>query len=130
MEIALSYRKTTGPGGRGAGPGAVCTRLSDNLLSASTKSHDVTGSELGGKTRIQLEFAPSSNPSLQHLTMVKGSDILLIIVAIIFPPAAAAFITGCSSDLAISVALTILVSTAQTSAKNGADYPGIPPVST
>ena len=28
--------------------------------------------------------------------MVQGSDILLIIVAILFPPAAAAFITGCS----------------------------------
>ncbi|KZS97093.1 UPF0057-domain-containing protein [Sistotremastrum niveocremeum HHB9708] len=40
--------------------------------------------------------------------MVKSSDILLIIVAIIFPPAAAAFITGCSCDLLINILLTIL----------------------
>ncbi|KAF8589165.1 UPF0057-domain-containing protein [Ramaria rubella] len=40
--------------------------------------------------------------------MVKGSDILLIIVAILFPPAAAAFITGCSCDLLINILLTVL----------------------
>ncbi|KDQ60245.1 hypothetical protein JAAARDRAFT_125660 [Jaapia argillacea MUCL 33604] len=40
--------------------------------------------------------------------MVKGSDVLLILVAIIFPPAAAAFITGCSCDLLINICLTIL----------------------
>ncbi|KAJ7853733.1 hypothetical protein B0H13DRAFT_2082363 [Mycena leptocephala] len=40
--------------------------------------------------------------------MVKGSDVLLIIVAILFPPAAAAFITGCSCDLLINILLTIL----------------------
>jgi uncharacterized membrane protein YqaE (UPF0057 family) len=34
---------------------------------------------------------------------VRGSDILLIIVAILFPPAAAAFITGCSCDLLINI---------------------------
>ncbi|KAJ7143329.1 hypothetical protein C8R43DRAFT_1015110 [Mycena crocata] len=40
--------------------------------------------------------------------MVKGSDVLLIFVAILFPPAAAAFITGCSCDLLINILLTIL----------------------
>ncbi|KAL5498783.1 hypothetical protein ACEPAH_2138 [Sanghuangporus vaninii] len=40
--------------------------------------------------------------------MVRGSDVLLILVAILFPPAAAAFITGCSCDLLINVLLTIL----------------------
>jgi len=39
---------------------------------------------------------------------MRGSDILLIIVAILFPPAAAAFIAGCSCDLLINIALTIL----------------------
>jgi len=39
---------------------------------------------------------------------VRGSDVLLIIVAILFPPAAAAFITGCSCDLLINILLTIL----------------------
>ncbi|KAL1744281.1 hypothetical protein HDZ31DRAFT_39081 [Schizophyllum fasciatum] len=39
---------------------------------------------------------------------VKGSDVLLIIVAILFPPAAAAFITGCSCDLLINILLTVL----------------------
>ncbi|KIO31849.1 hypothetical protein M407DRAFT_241611 [Tulasnella calospora MUT 4182] len=39
---------------------------------------------------------------------VKGSDVLLIIVAILFPPAAAAFITGCSCDLIINILLTML----------------------
>ncbi|PWN91245.1 UPF0057-domain-containing protein [Acaromyces ingoldii] len=40
--------------------------------------------------------------------MVKGSDILLILVAILFPPAAAAIVTGCSCDLLINILLTIL----------------------
>ncbi|KAJ7190228.1 hypothetical protein GGX14DRAFT_606281, partial [Mycena pura] len=40
--------------------------------------------------------------------MVKGSDVLLIFVAILFPPVAAAFITGCSCDLLINILLTIL----------------------
>ncbi|KAJ6631216.1 hypothetical protein B0H10DRAFT_1773696 [Mycena sp. CBHHK59/15] len=39
--------------------------------------------------------------------MVKGSDVLLILVAILFPPAAAGFITGCSCDLLINILLTI-----------------------
>ncbi|KAG8219566.1 hypothetical protein J3R82DRAFT_517 [Butyriboletus roseoflavus] len=41
--------------------------------------------------------------------MVRASDILLIIVGIIFPPAAAAFITGCSCDLLINICLTIYI---------------------
>ncbi|PWN23104.1 hypothetical protein BCV69DRAFT_245017 [Microstroma glucosiphilum] len=40
--------------------------------------------------------------------MVKSSDVLLIVVAILFPPAAAAFITGCSCDLLINILLTVL----------------------
>ncbi|KAJ6590518.1 hypothetical protein DFH09DRAFT_1245020 [Mycena vulgaris] len=40
--------------------------------------------------------------------MVKGSDVLLIFVAILFPPAAAAFIAGCSCDLLINILLTVL----------------------
>ncbi|CAO1620109.1 unnamed protein product [Jaminaea pallidilutea] len=40
--------------------------------------------------------------------MVKSSDIVLILVAILFPPAAAAFLTGCSCDLVINILLTIL----------------------
>ncbi|GBE87529.1 hypothetical protein BKA93DRAFT_730028 [Sparassis latifolia] len=40
--------------------------------------------------------------------MVRASDVLLILVAILFPPAAAAFITGCSCDLLINILLTIL----------------------
>jgi len=40
--------------------------------------------------------------------MIRGSDICLILVAILFPPAAAAFITGCSCDLLINICLTIL----------------------
>ncbi|KAI6024255.1 hypothetical protein EDC04DRAFT_2725849 [Pisolithus marmoratus] len=39
---------------------------------------------------------------------MRGSTLLLIIVAIIFPPAAVAFMTGCSCDLLINVLLTIL----------------------
>jgi hypothetical protein len=37
------------------------------------------------------------------LTMARSSDVLLIIIAIIFPPAAVAFISGCSCDLAINL---------------------------
>ncbi|KIM85834.1 hypothetical protein PILCRDRAFT_817073 [Piloderma croceum F 1598] len=40
--------------------------------------------------------------------MVKAADVVLIIVAILFPPAAAGFITGCSCDLLINICLTIL----------------------
>ncbi|KAF9009543.1 hypothetical protein BDQ17DRAFT_1406575 [Cyathus striatus] len=40
--------------------------------------------------------------------MVKTSDVILILVAILFPPAAAAMITGCSCDLLINILLTIL----------------------
>jgi len=40
--------------------------------------------------------------------MVRTSDVILVIVAIIFPPAAAGMVTGCSCDLVISVCLTIL----------------------
>ncbi|SNX85553.1 uncharacterized protein MEPE_04262 [Melanopsichium pennsylvanicum] len=40
--------------------------------------------------------------------MTDGADIILILVALIFPPAAVAFITGCSCDLAINILLTVL----------------------
>jgi len=40
--------------------------------------------------------------------MVRGSDVLLILVAILFPPAAVGFIAGCSCDLFINILLTIL----------------------
>ncbi|KAM0747558.1 UPF0057-domain-containing protein [Meredithblackwellia eburnea MCA 4105] len=39
---------------------------------------------------------------------MRSSDIILIIVAILFPPASVAFLTGCSCDLFINIALTIL----------------------
>lgn len=41
--------------------------------------------------------------------MVRGSDIIIALIAIIFPPAAVAMMTGCSCDLLISIALTMLV---------------------
>ncbi|EJD44931.1 UPF0057-domain-containing protein [Auricularia subglabra TFB-10046 SS5] len=40
--------------------------------------------------------------------MAAGSNVLLIIVAILFPPAAVIFMTGCSCDLIINILLTIL----------------------
>jgi len=40
--------------------------------------------------------------------MVKSSDVILILVAILFPPAAAGIVTGCSCDLLINILLTIL----------------------
>ncbi|KAF8632902.1 hypothetical protein AX17_004748 [Amanita inopinata Kibby_2008] len=40
--------------------------------------------------------------------MVRSSDVLLILIAILFPPAAAGIVTGCSCDLLINIALTIL----------------------
>ncbi|KAF8601863.1 UPF0057-domain-containing protein [Ceratobasidium sp. AG-I] len=40
--------------------------------------------------------------------MVKGSDIILILVTILFPPAAVAIMNGCSCDLLINIALTVL----------------------
>ncbi|EIW81548.1 UPF0057-domain-containing protein [Coniophora puteana RWD-64-598 SS2] len=39
---------------------------------------------------------------------MRGSDILLIIVAIFFPPAAAAFIAGCGCELCLNILLTCL----------------------
>ncbi|GAA5942631.1 YqaE/Pmp3 family membrane protein [Sporobolomyces koalae] len=40
--------------------------------------------------------------------MARTSDIILILVAIVFPPAAAGILTGCSCDLLINIALTLL----------------------
>ncbi|KAN0063067.1 hypothetical protein ACQY0O_004230 [Thecaphora frezii] len=40
--------------------------------------------------------------------MVEASDIILILLAIFFPPASVAFLTGCSCDLIINFLLTIL----------------------
>ncbi|KAF8970457.1 hypothetical protein BDZ97DRAFT_1652593 [Flammula alnicola] len=40
--------------------------------------------------------------------MVRSSDVILILVAILFPPAAAGIVTGCSCDLLINILLTIL----------------------
>ncbi|KAF9068845.1 hypothetical protein BDP27DRAFT_1383422 [Rhodocollybia butyracea] len=40
--------------------------------------------------------------------MVRGSDVVLILVAIIFPPLAVGFISGCSCDLLINICLTLL----------------------
>ncbi|KAL8287134.1 hypothetical protein RQP46_003586 [Phenoliferia psychrophenolica] len=37
-----------------------------------------------------------------------SSDVVLVIVAILFPPAAAGFLTGCSCDLFINICLTLL----------------------
>jgi len=41
--------------------------------------------------------------------MVKASDVVLILVAILFPPAAALVVTGCSCDLLINLLLTMYV---------------------
>lgn len=38
--------------------------------------------------------------------MVRASDIILILVALLFPPISAAMITGCSCDLLINVVST------------------------
>lgn len=43
-------------------------------------------------------------------TVVRTSDIILVLVAILFPPAAAGFLTGCSCDLLINIALTCALS--------------------
>ncbi|KAG8736347.1 hypothetical protein FRC10_009408 [Ceratobasidium sp. 414] len=40
--------------------------------------------------------------------MVKGSDIILILVTILFPPAGVAIMNGCGCDLLINICLTIL----------------------
>ncbi|GHJ90252.1 hypothetical protein NliqN6_6654 [Naganishia liquefaciens] len=40
--------------------------------------------------------------------MVRSSDVLLIIVAILFPPAAVFMISGCTCDLLINICLTLL----------------------
>ncbi|KAG8983419.1 hypothetical protein FRB93_007278 [Tulasnella sp. JGI-2019a] len=37
---------------------------------------------------------------------MKGSDILLVLIAIVFPPLAAFMITGCGCDLLINIILT------------------------
>ncbi|KAH8917050.1 UPF0057-domain-containing protein [Atractiella rhizophila] len=39
---------------------------------------------------------------------VRSSDIILILVCILFPPAAVFFISGCSCDLLINICLTLL----------------------
>jgi len=39
---------------------------------------------------------------------VRASDIILILVTIVFPPAGAFFVAGCGCDLLINILLTIL----------------------
>ncbi|GAA94547.1 uncharacterized protein L969DRAFT_43880 [Mixia osmundae IAM 14324] len=46
--------------------------------------------------------------TVRRNAMVKSSDILLILLAILFPPAAVAVLTGCSCDVLINVLLTLL----------------------
>ncbi|GAA6043840.1 hypothetical protein JCM8097_007229 [Rhodosporidiobolus ruineniae] len=40
--------------------------------------------------------------------MVKTSDVLLVLLAILFPPASTAILTGCSCDTLITILLTVL----------------------
>ncbi|KAF9456864.1 UPF0057-domain-containing protein [Collybia nuda] len=40
--------------------------------------------------------------------MVRSTDVILILVAMLFPPAAAAIVTGCGCDFLINLLLTIL----------------------
>ncbi|KAG6829075.1 hypothetical protein H0H92_005786 [Tricholoma furcatifolium] len=40
--------------------------------------------------------------------MAKSSDVILILVAILFPPAAVAMMSGCGCDLLVNICLTIL----------------------
>ena len=39
---------------------------------------------------------------------MRGSDVFLVLIAILFPPAAAAMVAGCSCDLLINILLTLL----------------------
>jgi len=39
---------------------------------------------------------------------VRASDVILILVTIVFPPAGAFFVAGCGCDLLINILLTIL----------------------
>jgi len=45
------------------------------------------------------------------LTMIKASDIVLILIAIIFLPAVILVVTGCSCDLLVNILLTLIIST-------------------
>ncbi|GAA5871163.1 hypothetical protein JCM8547_001474 [Rhodosporidiobolus lusitaniae] len=40
--------------------------------------------------------------------MVRSADVILCLVCVLFPPAAAAIVTGCSCDLLINILLTVL----------------------
>ncbi|KAI9511665.1 hypothetical protein F5148DRAFT_1169538 [Russula earlei] len=68
---------------------------------------------LGLRSAAAIHFLPACLPACPSFAQVstmslRASDVLLILVAIIFPPAAAAFVTGCSCDLLINICLTIL----------------------
>merc|ERR1711939_791816 len=56
--------------------------------------------------RVRHLFATLATPA--RAKMVRASGILLVLVAILFPPAAAGILTGCSCDLLINIALTLL----------------------
>jgi uncharacterized membrane protein YqaE (UPF0057 family) len=43
-----------------------------------------------------------------EITMVRASDVVLMLVALLFPPISAAMITGCSCDLLINVVRSTL----------------------
>lgn len=74
----------------------------------SHRSSDPTGhGEPNRGSHIQLLL--STLPNIPHTNemSVRASDVILILVAIIFPPAAAFFVVGCGCDLLINILLTM-----------------------
>lgn len=93
----------------------------NSLFSSSSVIHFCTALQysLSLPSSSHSSLPSSSHQSLRPLahintphhssqdTMARTSDILLVLVAILFPPAAAGILTGCSCDLLINIALTI-----------------------
>jgi len=105
-------------------PLSIAIAIASCMLFALTPKcrHDVTSSAVSAALKPSIDtdidacyaFAACTyllydTSIINDTTMVKGSDIILILVAVIFPPAAAAIITGCSCDLLINIVSCIFL---------------------
>ncbi|KAG1824617.1 uncharacterized protein BJ212DRAFT_539416 [Suillus subaureus] len=78
--------------------------MTNDITSGPPNSHS--------SSRPQIPSTPSHtsipHPDCDTMESNGSADCVLILVAIIFPPAAAAFISGCGCDLFVNILLTLL----------------------
>lgn len=70
------------------------------VISAATRSNQSKTQDYATPQHLHTSYT--------HTAMsVRASDVILILVTIIFPPAGAFFVAGCGCDLLINILLTV-----------------------